>query len=221
LPHKLLKKNNTGYSFILESKSQNELTRLQEMFKNISKLDYKTKVDTQSSLLETKPRITLTDNYILIAPSTSDEKKNWTKENFKLLAEKISKQFPVYLLGTSSQSGYLSFISDGMENVNNLAGKVTLAECIYLIKHSSLFIGLDSGFTHIAELFSKPYIAIIGGGDYGRFFPYPAANADKYKFHELPCFNCKWNCIYTEPYCLNLIPVDEIYKNCISLMRTN
>jgi ADP-heptose:LPS heptosyltransferase len=221
LPDRLLKKNVTGYNFVLESKSQNEFIRLQELFKYISKHDYKTTSVIQSLLHMTKPRITLAENYIVIAPSTSEEKKNWTKENFKALSAKISNQYPVYLLGTSSQSEYLSFISDGVENVNNLAGSVSLAECIYLIKHCSLFIGLDSGFTHIAEFFSKPYIAIIGGGEFGRFFPYPSANADKYKFHELPCFNCKWNCIYTEAYCLNLITVDNIYNSCISLMRTN
>ncbi len=219
LPHRLLIKNNNGYSFILESKSQNELIRLQEMFKNISKHDYKTISDTQSLLLKTKPRIPLADNYIVIAPSTSDKKKNWTKENFKSLVEKISKKFPVYLLGTSSQSEYLSFISDGMESVNNLAGNVTLAECLYLIKHSSLFIGLDSGFTHIAEFFSKPYIAIIGGGDFGRFFPYPSAYAHKYKFHQLSCFNCKWNCIYEEAYCISQVSVEDVYQSCITMIE--
>lgn len=221
LPNRLLKKNNSVYNFILKSNAKNEFIRLQEMFKTISQLDYKPISAIQSYLLMKKPSFPLADNYIVIAPSTSEEKRNWPKENFKSLSEKIASKIPVYLLGTTSQAENISFISANIENVTNMAGRLSLAECIYLIKNSSLFIGLDSGFTHVAEIFNKPYIAIIGGGKHGRFFPYPFANTDQYKFYELSCFNCDWNCIYAELYCMNLVSVDDIYNSCVSLFNTN
>ena len=219
LPDRLLWKNNSGYNSILVSNSKNEFIRLQELFSNIYQQDYGKDPGSQSLLQSHKPLIHLDNSYIVIAPSSSEQNRNWSKENFRSLCEKLSNKLPVYLVGTFSQSDYLRFISEGTQNVKNLAGCISLGESIYLIEHCSIFIGLDSGFTHLAEIFNKPYVAIIGGGKYGRFFPYPLTSIYKYKFYELSCFNCNWNCIYKEAYCISLVSVEEVYKSCISMIE--
>ncbi len=218
LPQYLLKKNNLKYNSILKSDSKNEYSLLQELLNTCYKQIFTSEFRVHDILLSSKPNITLNKKYVIIAPSASDADRNWSQNNFRELCEKLSKKYYIYLLGLQSQTEYLSVISDGLTNVRNLAGKLRLDECIHLIQNSLLFVGLDSGFTHIAYSFNKPFVAIIGGGKFGRFFPYPEKKNGKYKYYELPCFNCNWQCIYKEIYCVSLVTVEDVYNTCINLI---
>jgi ADP-heptose:LPS heptosyltransferase len=213
-----LKKNNSYYNLILKSDSINEFSRLQELFNAIYKQIFTSEFSVHNILLSSKPDFILDKKYLIIAPSASDADRNWSQNNFRELCEKLSKKYFIYLLGLQSQAEYLSVISDGLTHVQNLAGKLRLDECIHLIQNSVLFVGLDSGFTHIAYSFNKPFVAIIGGGKFGRFFPYPEKKNGKYKYYKLPCFNCNWQCIYEEVYCVSHVSVEDVYHTCISMM---
>ncbi|MCJ7648631.1 MAG: hypothetical protein MUP85_08460 [Candidatus Lokiarchaeota archaeon] len=218
LPQYLLKKYNSHYNVILESDSKNEFIRLEELFCITYKQNFIVNVSAHNILRSLKPNLTLEKKYIIIAPSASETNRNWSQNNFRTLCGKLSKKYSVYLLGTQSQVEYLTVISEGLINVQNLAGKLQLAECIYLIQNAVLFVGLDSGFTHISHTFKKPFVAIIGGGKFGRFFPYPETKIDKYKYYELPCFNCNWQCIYHEAYCVSLVSVEDVYNSCVNMI---
>ncbi len=87
---------------------------------------------------------------------------------------------------------------------------MTIVESGAIVKASKLFIGNDSGFTHIAKAIGIPFIAVIGGGMYGKFFQDAATNKSQYFFYDtMDCFGCKWNCIYDKPYCItNIKPAD-------------
>lgn len=220
LPKVLLRQYNRHYNFILESTSVNEFTRLKEFYISLYKVDYRDESGTQDLLAIQKPPIKFDNDYILIAPASSDLIRNWSQANFKSLSTKLSEKLPVYLLGTEGQKEYLRYISDGLPNVINLAGQLSLTECFFAIKNSALFVGLDSGFTHVAETFNIPYVAIIGGGKFGRFFPYPDSRKGRCMFHELPCFNCNWQCIYHQAYCLSLISVESVFSNCLTAMES-
>lgn len=221
LPQYLLKKNNLNYDIILKSNSKSEFLRLQELFNTIYKQIFISEFSAHNILRCNNPSIASDKKYIIVAPSASDTDRNWSQSNFRLLCEKLSEKYSIYLLGTPSQVEYLTVISEGLINVRNLAGKLQLAECIHLIQNAVLFVGLDSGFTHIAHIFKKPFVAIIGGGKFGRFFPYPETKIDKYKYYELPCFNCNWQCIYHEAYCVSLVSVEDVYNSCISMIDTD
>ncbi len=220
LPKYLLKKYNSHYNVILESDSKNEFIRLEELFCITYNQNFIVNVSAHNILRSLKPNLTLEKKYIIIAPSASETDRNWSQNSFKTLCGKLSEKYSVYLLGTQSQVEYLTVISEGLINVQNLAGKLQLAECIHLIQNAVLFVGLDSGFTHIAQTFKKPFVAIIGGGKFGRFFPYPETKIDKYKFYELPCFNCDWQCIYNKAYCISLVSVEDVYNSCINMIDT-
>ncbi|QQS37499.1 MAG: hypothetical protein IPM56_05960 [Ignavibacteriales bacterium] len=220
LPSPILKQNNARYNFVLHSDEINESTRLHLLFQSVYGSVY-SKQNSFTELISCKEtQLDLADKFILIAPSSSESIRNWSTEKFKMLANKLAEKSRVILLGTEEQTSIINFISDG-NRIKGYAGNFSFAECVYLIKNSSLFIGLDSGFTHIAQLFGKPYVAIIGGGNFNRFFPYTESENSSCEYFQLDCFNCEWNCSYIQPYCLSLVEVEQVYKNCIELMERN
>ncbi len=151
---------------------------------------------------------------ISIAPLTRNCDKNWCMRNFKELIKILSENFFIYLIGSRKQKNQLDFLKDNNANVINLAGKFKLYQLPSILKKSSLFIGNDSGLTHLAAKLNIPAIAIIGGGSYGRFFPIPFNDLDiKYTFYFMDCFGCDWKCKYKEKYCLTKISVEDILKN--------
>ena len=53
--------------------------------------------------------------------------------------------------------------------------ETTLPEVILLIKEASLFVGLDSGLSHISTVLGKPTVCVCPDSHLGYFFPYPDA----------------------------------------------
>jgi ADP-heptose:LPS heptosyltransferase len=221
LPNSVLQKNNSAYSYLPGTDIKNELMKLRLLFKQLYENDFDFNSDETFFLQCDRPKKNLPEKYIVIAPASSDLIRNWAKENFRMLCKQLSERLPVFIIGTEEQEMILNFISKDLNNVESFAGSLKFSECVYMIKHSTLYIGLDSGFTHIAHIFKKPYVAIIGGGNFERFFPYPEFSNAEHEYHKLSCFNCEWNCIYNQPYCISLVNVDEVYSSCVKLIEGN
>lgn len=219
LPNYILKRNNLKYDYVIENDIKNEFTKLLYLFKQLYGNDFNHSTVESFFLRCDKPNENLHEKFIVIAPASSDEIRNWTKENFRILSKQLSEKLPVYIIGTTEQIEILNFISKDLKNVKSFAGTLKFSECVYMIKHTTLYIGLDSGFTHLAHTCNRPYLAVIGGGNYERFFPYPEYSNAEYNYYKLSCFNCQWNCIYEQPYCITLVSVDEVYSRCTKLIE--
>ncbi|MEI7907253.1 MAG: glycosyltransferase family 9 protein, partial [Bacteroidota bacterium] len=74
----------------------------------------------------------------------------------------MQNEITVLLLGTSEQRNTIDSIVKNNNLLINCAGKLSILESAALVKKSRLFIGNDSGFTHIAKALGIPYIGIIG-----------------------------------------------------------
>jgi ADP-heptose:LPS heptosyltransferase len=163
-------------------------------------------------------RIQSRKKVICIAPFSSDPKRNWDVFNYKELTDKLSCDYKVILLGkTQSINKKLNFRND---NCLDLIGKTSLHDLPTIIKDSRLFIGNDSGLTHLALNLEVPLIAIIGGGMYNRFFPYAENELQRYLFHQMDCFGCSWNCIYKERYCITKVTVNEVLCNAFKILES-
>lgn len=157
----------------------------------------------------------LPQKIVAIAPMSDEIFRNWGTEKFAELCTLIVKRYQYYivLLGTNEQRETIESIAQNdRKHIFNLAGKLSVLESASIVKIADLFIGNDSGFTHIAKALKKNYIGIIGGGCYGIFFPYNMAKHDNLFFHELECFGCEWRCIYDTPYCISEVTVDQVYQ---------
>lgn len=150
------------------------------------------------------------DRYIAIAPFTSENYKDWPVNNFRTVIESLCKEYLIILVGSSEQKDKLGLLQGNLDNVLVEAGTLDLNEIPFLISRSKLFIGLDSGLTHMALKLDVPVLAVIGGGEFQRFLPFRQSEKVKYLFNNMDCFNCDWQCIYERKYCIEDVSAEEV-----------
>ncbi len=162
-------------------------------------------------------KFNLKNDYFIIAPFASIEIKNWSINNYLKVSEIISEKLNLNCV----------FVSDSHYNMKNmdkkiinLMGKTNLNDVVGLIKNSKFFIGNDSGLIHIAKALEKKTFAVVGGGAFGRIYPYSENDNSKYFFSQRDCFNCDWKCKYEKPYCLEDIDTNLLIENILSSENT-
>ena len=100
------------------------------------------------------------------------------------------------------------------ERTRDLRGKTSLEALAGEIVHADLFLGVDTGPAHLALALGVPTVVILGGGDYGRFFPY---GKSRVVLHRMECFQCHWECIYDRALCLHDILPDEVVREVLEI----
>ena len=160
------------------------------------------------------------DDYITVAPLPSDMKRSWGINNFKELCKELTKSFKIVLLGSENDREILDIISESNKKIINSAGILKIFEVPSVISKSRLFIGNDSGLTHIALKLDVSVIAIIGGCNYGKFFPFGEENPDVvYHYDKMDCFGCEWKCIYNERLCLTNVTLEDVLLSSNKLLK--
>ncbi|MDR3668483.1 MAG: glycosyltransferase family 9 protein [Ignavibacteriaceae bacterium] len=207
LPNIILSRNNKLYADILDVPGKNEYERLSYyLSKNKIGLvnnnnifgDEQIPLNVINSKLKAK-------NFIIIAPMSSELDKSWGINNYKQLCSILDDD--VVLLGKEEERNKLDSICAGRNNIINMGGRLSFKQIAVLMRYCNLYIGNDSGLTHFAHQFNTPLIAIIGGGKYGKFFPYKEREDAVFLYDKMECFGCDWNCIHDKKYCLiNVTP---------------
>lgn len=197
---------------------------LNEYEKNVLLLkQYLLRHDTSTQLISINEKKILKESiskrpYIAIAPFTSNMHRNWGIERYEDLILKLSNKYNIILLGEKKDENKIEKNNKSKEIIN-LIGKTTLNEAENIIANCMLYIGNDSGLTHVAFKLDKPIIALIGGGRWNRFFPYYHNTNNKvFLSYEMKCFGCGWLCHYEEMYCLTKINVDKIVLEAKNLL---
>lgn len=212
--------NNSFYTTLLQSGTKSEHARLLELFPLIEVNPDMTKSLKYMHTMDKTTQHFQEWNapFIVVAPLALHGDKSWSAANYKRLCERLSEIVPVIIIGSKEQKVQLAQFENGT-TIKSAAGSVSLAELPDLLIRSSLFIGNDSGTTHLAHALNVPVIAIVGGGSWGRFFPYGQTENIKYFFHEMDCFGCNWMCIHDNRYCLTDIRVDDVMKHAETMLR--
>jgi ADP-heptose:LPS heptosyltransferase len=165
------------------------------------------------------------DPYYVIVPGAGWDKKQWPLENFAALATLIH-----------SETGWQGIVCGGpgemqlamrLKQLTNaplqiLTGRTTLAELANCIAGARFLVGNDTSAVHFAAAVTTPAVCILGGGHFGRFFPYRLeVDTDRPipipVYFEMPCYGCNWYCIYPlkreQPVpCIANIEVQKAWK---------
>jgi ADP-heptose:LPS heptosyltransferase len=151
---------------------------------------------------------------ILIAPFSSNRNRDWPISHYTELIAKLQKNYFIIPLASKTQLSFLRYILGSIDktNIYDTGNIFQLKELPQLMSEVDLFLGGDSGMTHLALKLDKSFIAIIGGGNFGRFFPYKISPRFNYLYHKIDCFNCEWKCIQKEQYCITKVSVDDVYS---------
>lgn len=104
---------------------------------------------------------------VAIHPFSGRAIKNWPFENFLRLASWLTGEMgaAVVLLGTQREAESTPRLTEMAQaaGAKSLVGETALQEAIALIAQADLFVGNDSGLTHVAARLDIPTIAIFSG----------------------------------------------------------
>jgi heptosyltransferase-2 len=107
---------------------------------------------------------TFPDDFLVVHLGVGAQSRKWDIENFVKTIRGLATNIPVYVLGThqdinSEQLSQLSCIP----GVTICIGKYSILQSIYILKRCSAFLGLDSGFSHIAAMLKKKVFVLFSG----------------------------------------------------------
>jgi ADP-heptose:LPS heptosyltransferase len=164
--------------------------------------------------------------YWALVPGAGRKERIWPASGFSILIKKIAQDFPglrLKLLGSASEWTLCQEILNASNIAGeNLAGQTSLAQMMEVIANACFLIGNESAGTHMAALLQVPSVCIAGGGDFGRFIPYPLEphvkrKAPRMVFREMECYGCGWQCRFPRDpsgavSCVAHITVDEVWS---------
>jgi len=141
---------------------------------------------------------------VVIHPFAGAKAKEWTKENFQNLIDRIKKDGrDVLLVGSANDEGRY-------ENVTDLRGKLSLPQLACLIKRTGSFIGLDSGPANIAAALNVPSVIVCSGTNVPQLWV-PNNQNVKFIYRDTECKPCGMKvCMKEKHECMESITVEEV-----------
>jgi ADP-heptose:LPS heptosyltransferase len=164
--------------------------------------------------------------YIVAMPGASVPYKMVPLAVFGDLLREIARKLglPIVFLGSKKDRPYVQELRKFLppHRVEDLTGSLALPESIAVLRQAWGVIGVDTGLTHIAATWGSPTLVLMGGGHWGRFFPYPESFPyQPFILHRpMSCYGCGWFCQYTlsqkAPYpciaTLEQAPMEPFYR---------
>ena len=127
--------------------------------------------------------------YAVVVPGSVWPTKRWPRERFREVAGRVASDLglPVLLLGTPAERELCDDVLAGASGAN-LSGETTLGEAAALTARARLFVGNDSGPTHMAKALGVPSVSIFGPTDPGQF----CFDGHELLYRDLSCSACSF-----------------------------
>ena len=155
------------------------------------------------------------DLLVTIAPCALYYWRSWRPERFAQVVLRIANDYKckVVLVGTRGDRGILDEINELADRKTiNSAGDLTLTQVVALIRKSTVFIGNDSGLTHIAAAVKTPMIQLFGPGEPDKF-AYTGNKDILLMKTDCPYHPCTQQvCKYQEHWCMDQISVEDVMR---------
>ena len=163
--------------------------------------------------------------YIAISTGTSERwlSKKWGVNNYSNLVGKLlKKDYEVILIGTSLELEDADKITDRYPQIKSFVNKTNLTELKNLLAHVDLFIGNDSGPTHIAAAVGTNTITIFGSTDIKhcvKFMAYKGQHEYLKPSEDIRCHPCYKPKCPTNMECMESIKVDHVLSKVQEILQ--
>ena len=130
--------------------------------------------------------------YAVLCPGARIPEKVWDAENFAQVARHVSTSVRMrwVVCGDDSQHELCNRVVHRMRSMDleaeNVAGLTSIQRLGALIQGAQICLGNDSGPLHIAAAVGTPGVCVLGGGHFGRFYPYPGNPLTVAEYKMLP-----------------------------------
>ncbi|PUU95149.1 MAG: heptosyltransferase I [Halanaerobium sp.] len=150
---------------------------------------------------------------VAINPFTTWESKNWFLERYFQVANALIKTgyYVIFTGGRSDREAVDSFIAVDDSSYSNLAGKTDLEELTEIYKRAALYIGGDTGPTHLAAAVELPVIALMGPTDPKTHGPYGEGHT-VIQDNSLECIRCWDEHCSRKLQCMKSITVEQVLR---------
>jgi len=125
------------------------------------------------------------------------------------------EEMQVVLLGGGNDAGLCAEIAEALNRgcnqyeSLNLAGKTSVLELVECMRACDLFLCPDAAPLHIATALRKPVVGVMGGGHFGRFYPWGDPGLSRVVNKHMECYGCNWECKYESFLCVQEISASE------------
>jgi ADP-heptose:LPS heptosyltransferase len=166
---------------------------------------------------------------ITVCVGTKQQSKDWGRDNWKALLERIARlspRFALALCGSAEERELSDVVAEGWKStgndaVVNLCGLLTPRETAAVCQSSILFIGHDSGPMHLAAAVQTPCVAVFSARNRPRvWFPYGPGH--RVIYHRVDCWGCNLvTCVVEKKKCIYSITVDEVLTEVRALLHNS
>ena len=163
--------------------------------------------------------------FIVVVPGSQMNFKRWPAGLFGELIRSVADRtnVAVVLCGDDSEKSLCESIAamahQGSPLPLVLAGRTDLGGLGGVIMRAEVVVGNDTATLHMAAALGIPVVCILGGGHYGRFFPYPDNARIKVVTNSLPCFQCDWKCIFDEMRCITGVTATFVADEVVGFLQ--
>jgi ADP-heptose:LPS heptosyltransferase len=128
----------------------------------------------------------------------------------ELLDGLVSKGLTPVLFGTKTEFMVAEKLVSKINPVESYVGKLSLIETITAFRQLHCVVSNDTGLAHLATLCTPKVVTILGGGTFGRFFPWPKQENQYIVHYGMDCYDCEWRCCHPEKLCLDFIEPSDV-----------
>jgi ADP-heptose:LPS heptosyltransferase len=158
--------------------------------------------------------------FVLVHPAAAFDTKQWPVENFSELIQKLREDgLRVVVTCGPGEAHNLDRISELVDEGVTFVPPLPLSKFVALASLCKVYVGNDTGTTHIAAALKQPIVVVFGSSDSTVWYPWDV-DFELVK-SDLPCIPCPgYTCSeYEEPLCIQSVPVDQIFEAVKKLMQ--
>ncbi len=217
------RKSDKWYNKIIdiEKKTVFEFYRSREFFSKILDADLTIKkpfLDVKK--ISSDNKFSFLNNYVVLFPGASEDKRKWPTSNFKLIAQYLISEynFNIVICGSNFDNFSANIINDNNKKIIDLTGKTNLIQLTEVISKANLIISNDTSGAHFGVALDIPTIILSQFNNYCRFVPYPLEISERILcitpniFNDLSCNELIEKFKFGSNIDISLITVDQVKR---------
>jgi ADP-heptose:LPS heptosyltransferase len=127
------------------------------------------------------------------------------------------------LTAAPSEEKFIDLVVNQLKSTDrliNLAGKTSIIELGWVLKHASIVVSTDTGNAHFANALNTPAVVLFGPGRQQRCHPYKTEILRSLQLLEMSCVPCRKElCKFGDNRCLTNIPNASIIEAMSDLLK--
>jgi ADP-heptose:LPS heptosyltransferase len=137
--------------------------------------------------------------FVIVFPGAGKPYKIWQPDKFAAVIDYlIENNMTPVVCGDKKETTLAKDIISQVrspDKVVDISGQTDLPTMAHLLARAKFYFGSDTSILHLATAIKTPTLCIMGGGHFGRFFPYGDLTCNKIVFDEnMTCMNDDWAC---------------------------